>query len=323
MNKKLSSFLKSLLSIAILCALLYLVDLNVLIDSFKNLTAQQIAYLLFISVVLIYVSSLKWSLFLTSFAHRVPVVRLFNLYLVGYFVNLLLPSFLGGDAVRSWYVGKRVGQHQAAAATILERYTGFAAMILLAITFIWFVSLATFEVKILVICAFLGLTAITLLGLSTGVEKVFSHFKSLNSSLPHVKKIQAAFRMAKKDKSLLFKTLLLSLLFHTVAVINTVASANAVGWDAVPVWDLFVVLPIILLIAAIPLAPNGLGLQEGAFFFFLTGLGATPEQALGTALILRAKSYVLALIGGLLWLYLHHEDKKYSNEVVPPGESLH
>ena len=129
--------------------------------------------------------------------------------------------------------------------------------------------------------------------------------------------------MAKKDKPLLYKTLGLSLLFHSIAVLNTIACAQAVGWANPPVWDLFVVLPIILLIAAIPLAPNGLGLQEGAFFFFLTGLGATPEQALGTALILRAKSYILAIIGGLIWLYLRYEDKKYSDESIPSSELLH
>ena len=62
-----------------------------------------------------------------------PVLHLFNLYLVGYFVNLFMPSYLGGDLVRSWYAGKEIGQHEALAATILERYTGFVAMIVLAI----------------------------------------------------------------------------------------------------------------------------------------------------------------------------------------------
>ena len=188
MNKKTRSILKNIVALIIIAGLLSLVDVGEILNSFTSLSLSQISYLMFISVVLIYVSALKWSLFLTSFAHRVPVLRLFNLYVVGYFVNLLLPSFLGGDAVRSWYVGKKVGQHEAAASTILERYTGFAAMILLAVSFMWFVDLATLQIKLLIFCAFLGLLAITIIGLSPKVEKYFSKVKQLESTIPHIKK---------------------------------------------------------------------------------------------------------------------------------------
>ncbi|MCB0317123.1 MAG: flippase-like domain-containing protein [Bdellovibrionales bacterium] len=323
MNTKIKSILKNIIALALILALFSFVNIKELFNSFANLTILQFSYLMFISIVLVYISALKWSLFLSSFSSpnrktntvssevgEIPVLRLFNLYLVGYFVNLLLPSFLGGDAVRSWYVGKKVGQHEAAAATILERYTGFAAMILLASGFIWFVKQANLEIKLLVGAAFAGLIVITFIGLSTKVSSYFLRYQQIEGVMKHFKKIQDAFHLAKKDRPLLYKTFALSLLFHSVTVINTIACAQAVDWMQPPIWDLFVVLPIILLIAAIPLAPNGLGLQEGAFFFFLTGLGATPEQALGTALILRAKSYVLAIAGGLIWLYLKFKDKK-------------
>ena len=64
----------------------------------------------------------------------------------------------------------------------------------------------------------------------------------------------------------------------------------------------FIVLPLILTIGALPLTPSGLGIQEGAFVFFLHGIGASEEQALLIALILRAKSVILALLGGLVFI---------------------
>jgi uncharacterized protein (TIRG00374 family) len=120
-------------------------------------------------------------------------------------------------------------------------------------------------------------------------------------------KIQAALNLARREKKLLAHALLLSFLFHTLTVVNTLICAYAVGWNTAPVGDLFVVLPLILLVGALPVAPGGLGLQEGAFVFFLTGIGATPAHALGIGLILRAKSYLLALIGWLFWLTLKHD----------------
>ncbi|NBO19859.1 MAG: hypothetical protein EBV03_11695, partial [Proteobacteria bacterium] len=99
------------------------------------------------------------------------------------------------------------------------------------------------------------------------------------------------------------KALLLSVLFHSVTVVNTVAAGYVVGWDNPPIRELFVVLPLILLVGALPITPSGLGIQEGAFFYFLGGLGASPGQALGIALVLRAKSYLLALLGWLCWIF--------------------
>ena len=79
---------------------------------------------------------------------------------------------------------------------------------------------------------------------------------------------------------------------------------HAVGWEEIPWGDLFVVVPLILLIGAVPVSPQGLGIQEGAFVFFLSGVGASSGQAMAIALVLRAKSYLLAAVGGLLWFGL-------------------
>lgn len=294
-------FLKYLFSILLLLALVYLVDFAELWKALKELSFEAIFYLALLSVLLIYVSALKWKFFLDNFKTGASLWLLFKLYLVGYFVNLLVPSYVGGDLARSWYVGKKVGQHEALAATILERYTGFVAMLLLALCFMWFVDLVTFEIKLAVVLISIGLAVITYVALSPRALALLESLGRLDKVIKHLKKIQLALHLANRNRALLFKALGLSLIFHTLTVINTIAAAYAVGWFDPPLWELFVVLPLILLIGAIPVAPAGLGIQEGAFLFFLSGIGATPAQALGVGVVLRAKLYVLALIGGLIW----------------------
>ena len=293
--------LKLALSFCILGLLLYLVDARELWGALSQLTFEALVYLFLLAVLLIYVSALKWQYFLEALGSRVPVFHLFRLYMVGYFINLIVPSYVGGDAIRSWYAGKKVGQHEAATATILERYTGMVAMVVLAVSFVWFVDLVTFEIKLAVLCVALGLVGVTLLALSPRLIDQCDRIKQVQPVLKHVRKVQAGFHLAKKDKPLMVKAMLLSFVFHTATVLNTMAAAYAVGWYDPPVQDLFVVLPLILLIGAIPIAPSGLGIQEGAFFFFLTGLGAEPAQALGVGVVLRAKAYAVALLGGLVW----------------------
>lgn len=293
---------KNILALIILIALVYVVDVRELWRALSELTWKSIIGLAVLSVALIYVSALKWKLFLEFLGSKVSLVRLNLLYLVGYFVNLLMPSYLGGDIVRSWYVGKKIGQHEALAATILERYTGIVAMVTLAFAFMWFVSTVTIQIKLAVAAVAAGLVVITYVALANGPMKTLERFPKLAPVLKNLKKVQGGFRLARGNTPLLAKTLALSLLYHSLTVVNTVIAARAVGWDTAPIGDLFVVLPIILLVGSIPATPNGLGIQEGAFYFFLHGLGATPAQALGVAVVLRAKSYVLALLGGVAWL---------------------
>jgi len=123
----------------------------------------------------------------------------------------------------------------------------------------------------------------------------------------HLENTQGVIREATSRRGVLMEALAVSLLFHSIPVVNTCAAAAAVGWYDVPVRELFVVLPIILLLGSLPITPSGLGIQEGAFVFFLTGLGASPAAALGVGVVLRAKSYLLALIGGAVWLAVRRD----------------
>lgn len=302
-----SKAVKYLLAFAILGVLIYLVDLRNLISVFREITVESLVYLLLLSVALIYVSAVKWSLFVEALGERVSVFSLCKLYCVGYFVNLLLPSFIGGDVARSFYVGKRIGQHESAAATILERYTGLVAMVTLGCVLMWFSPLVSWQVRCAVGFVAVGLGIVTVCALSPRSIQYASKIPGIHPLVTSLNKIQAALNLARREKRLLAHALLLSFLFHTLTVINTLICAYAVGWNTAPVGDLFVVLPLILLVGALPIAPGGLGLQEGAFVFFLTGVGATPAHALGIGLILRAKSYLLALVGWLFWLTLKHD----------------
>lgn len=298
MNKKIYKYLFSLL---LLSVLVYLVDIRELWGALSQLTLEALFYLFVLAVLLVYVSAQKWQFFLDALGSRVPVFHLFKLYMVGYFINLVVPSYVGGDAVRSWYAGKKVGQHEAATATILERYTGMVAMVTLALGFVWMVDLVTFEIKCAVLLVSLGLFVLSVLALSPRLIDQFERITQLRPLLKHVRKVQSGFHLARKNNRLIVKSMALSYVFHTLTVFNTMVAAYAVGWYDPPVLDLFVVLPLILLIGAIPIAPSGLGIQEGAFFFFLTGLGAEPAQALGVGVVLRTKAYVVALVGGLIW----------------------
>jgi uncharacterized protein (TIRG00374 family) len=235
---------------------------------------------------------------------RVSALKLFNLYLVGYFVNTLLPSFVGGDITRSYYLGRTIGQYEAFTATILERYTGIVAMVSLGFLCIWIAPNVTWEIQAAVTIITLGVAVLTITALSPRLMALVSRLPYGSRIAGPLEKVQQGLRFAASRPGLMARAMALSYLYHTLTVVNTMAAAYAIGWTDVPASDLFTVLPLILLVGALPLTPSGLGTQEGAFFYFLQGLGATKEQALAVALVLRAKSYVLGVWGGAVWTSL-------------------
>lgn len=325
-NGPLLSTLKSVVAVLLLIALLLWVGPLVLVDALSHVTLATGALLLLLSALLVWVSALKWRWFLKelkvsdssgggalmSRAEVPGTGYLSALYLLGYFVNLLAPSFVGGDAVRSYYVGKVTGQYQAAAATILERFTGLLAMLGLGVLVGWTSELVSAEMYALVVALAAGGLVFAWVSLHPGLERIMVRLPWGARLTDHVMAVQRAVLMLRNNHRLWWGTLALSLVFHTLTVANTAAAAWAVGWVDAPLAELFVVLPIILLLGALPISPSGLGVQEGAFFFFLQGLGATPAQALGVGIILRAKVYLLALLGGVVFLLLRRE--------VPPPQ---
>lgn len=306
MNSKLRNILKLL--VALICGYLLsiFVDFGLLARVFKELDWAAIVVLLLISFVMVLVSALKWKVLVDFLGGTTSLIKLYALYLVGYYTNLLLPSYLGGDMVRSYYVGKSVGQTSAAAATVLERYTGIVAMIVLALVSSFILDSVNWLMRLWILLLSLGIVLISAITLSKKFSLLlrklpFGNTSSAQKVFSVFDKLADGFRFAASNRKILCEVFLLSFIFHALTVVNTLACAYAVGWDNAPFWGLSMVIPTILIVSAIPVSPQGIGIQEGAFVFFLTQVGATAEQALGIALILRAKSYVLAMFGGVIY----------------------
>jgi glycosyltransferase 2 family protein len=289
------------LCLGALLLLFHSVDTAALAGVFNNVTPGSIAYLAIITLALIYCSVLKWQLFLSVFPHCPPVRDLFELYVVGYFINSFVPSSLGGDMLRSWQVGRVTGQAEALASTFLERYTGFIAMLFLGVVVMWFSPLVSWNVCSALLAIVAATIGISIVGFSRAGLLLIRKLPLPSKVVGLLEKLNKALHIAVSNPRLIARAMILSFVFHSLTIVNTLAACWAIGWLDAPILELFVVVPLILLIGALPITPSGLGIQEGAFYFFLHGLGASPEQALGVGLVLRAKTYCLAALGGVLW----------------------
>jgi len=300
---------KLLLAIAVLSFLVFYVGGKEVWNVFLSIRWFYVLLLFFMSIVLIYASCLKWQLFIkdrqNDQGEKLSILYLMKLYTISYFFNFFTPSNIGGDAMRSYKLGKFLGnQANAFASTILERLTGMLAMCLMAIFALFFTDAGKFTVVIILISIPVFLVSISCF-LEGPRKLIFSFaYKICPQKFSNIlKKLDSASEYASGNKKLFILSILYSIAFHFLAVINTYLACCALSWSDVNLIDLFLVLPLILIIGGLPLTPNGLGLQEGAFTFFLKSIGATSSIGLAVGLLLRAKVVVLAALGGVLYLY--------------------
>ncbi len=86
------------------------------------------AFLLFLGGAV--ASSLSWQILLVPLGYRLHLGQAVRLSLVGFFLNNLIPSGVGGDVYRVFALGSMgVPRVQAAASVVVERWSAFLALL--------------------------------------------------------------------------------------------------------------------------------------------------------------------------------------------------
>ena len=307
--------LRLIFGAVLLVGLVVFAGADELISSLAELNARYVIALVALSVVMIWASSMKWQTFVRAMGHEASVLALMKLYTLGYFFNVFTPASIGGDVVRSYHLGAKLeSQRYAAVATFLERFTGLLAMALLGVLFVLVGSEVTAGLEYAIFLVGAAPTAVAVVCFLAPLNRfTFNWMRKLFVRLLHsekrrasayriLEKLEVGMAAARADKMLLLKGLLWSVVFHALTVVNTYVAALAVGWDSPSIAGLFVVVPLVLLVSMVPITPNGVGIQEGAFVFLLERIGGTRAQGLGVGIVLRAKVMLIALVGWAIWV---------------------
>ena len=286
-----------------------------------------------LSVLILFVlnlsSSIKWYMLLRSRGIVIELWRVYAFYNIGRFFNLILPTSLGGDVVRIFQLSKFTGKsHTAAASVIVERFTGMLTLMAVAAIAV-VLNLRLFNQKwlsIALLCGIVLLASLAWLIFDKNsfnlFQKIFgSKIKIVNKIFTKIDKIRKPIFEFKNDRKAMTWAIINSLIFQLLAVINVWLSALAFG-DELTFISLLIAVPVILFIMNIPFSIGGIGLMEFAYVFTLPLFGASASLALSTVLLIRAKSILDSVLGGIFYLALNKNETSVkeiiNHEVLPP-----
>ncbi|WP_318505572.1 lysylphosphatidylglycerol synthase transmembrane domain-containing protein [Bacillus sp. T3] len=277
----------------------------------------------FIAIQLTVASSVwKWQLLVHSSLkdnerHDTSYFKLWRYYYIGLFFNNFMPGSIGGDAMRIFYLGKRVGMPQATASVAFERLTsGIALTVIVLISSLFMESVRPFMLPIFVVVSIIVVMMVILswwmkrqtLQVDSGL--VGTDDNQANRLLVGINKvIQALCRIGNEAENYHYQGRIwwliigvLSLLFQIgLAWINRLLF---LGFGIVLPWlDLIVIISLISFITMLPVSLNGMGVRETCYILFFKELGVPDEIAVAVSLLFFIQVTISSLGGGLFLLF--------------------
>jgi uncharacterized membrane protein YbhN (UPF0104 family) len=139
-RKWLSLVFRLACTVGLFAFLLKSVSWSSILQHIRDLDDGVLLVAVMVGILGIVISSYQWQVLLDGEHIHIDLRRLVNLYLVGIAFNHFLPTGMGGDVVKIYYVG-REGKNIAGStsAAMMSRITGFVGMLAISIPalFIW------------------------------------------------------------------------------------------------------------------------------------------------------------------------------------------
>lgn len=252
-------------------------------------------------------SSYRWKILLAPLGLAVAYFRLVGFYFLGMFFNFFLPTVIGGDAVKVYYLAGETGSATISAASVfMDRNTGLLALLLLAI-----VAAALGDVRMsdlpLVYPLLGGLLVYGAANVILFRETTYrwverqSHRIRAQMLTRIVARWREACRAYRRSPRVIAAAVGLSLLFDLLLIGATSVTARALG-IAVSLTYFLVFVPIISVLSMVPVTLYGLGVREYGFLVFFSSVGVPAEACVLLSLVWLLVTVVASLPGALIYV---------------------
>lgn len=303
--RKIRRILVTGVRLAVTAGLLWVIFVRIdtarIVDVFSNISLLPLVLGIAALAASTPITAARWHSILMARNASPGVRTLFMITLVGLFFNQVLPTGVGGDAVRAWrcrMLGMRLGI--AIRSILLDRAAGYAMIV--------FVSIAGLPVLLGTIAsglpqqAFILVLAAAVVGLVLlfCIDLLPAFLFRLGFMAP-LALVSIEARQLVADRRRIAIILALSAIGLVFNVYAYVWIGRSVG-VALSFWDWLLIVPPVTLIQLLPVSLAGWGVREVALVVVMTAFGTSAELAIATSLLFGVCQILNGLPGGVVWL---------------------
>ncbi len=307
MKKFLLNFLRLVISAGLLGYLIYIADFPEIIKLLGSMAPSGIILGFVTFFISVFLLALRWHLLNVSYGIQTGLHKLTIFYLIGLFLNNFLPTSIGGDLGRAYYLARDSRNKSASIGTVfLERVIGLMATLSLAfISLFWLMKY--FHTRRIIYITVMVLFLIILFMISIMSRRIYSRFSKIVSHITFydigdkIVKVMDTLHYYRDKKAVLFGTYLYSLAAQFILIVMNYVLARALGLYEISFGYLILVVPITFVIGLLP-SINGIGVRDTGYILLLTRLGLEPSQILSLSLSVTIIPIICSLIGGVYFL---------------------
>ena len=299
-----SVLLRSLISLSLLALLIVLMRGNY--TKIISILRDTNSTLFILSVVTyfgaIVIASLRLRMIVKVQQYRITTGEATGLTFIGYFFNNFLPTAIGGDLVKAYYVTRKTGNASASFASVfMDRFLGLVTMMFMAGLALVFAKdfVKDESMQHMIYAAMiLSLVFIAFLFNKRFAAKFSFLLKLVRPFEKRLKELYHAIHGYRRHRLLLLQTVTLSFVsqityFYSVLLLSHSASAP------MPMKELFLRMPLVSALSLLP-SLNGLGVREGAIVAFFAPL-IGKESAFAISVLVLATLMIASVAGGLIY----------------------
>jgi uncharacterized protein (TIRG00374 family) len=286
--------------------ILWKIDLRQTAQTLADTKLAYVAASLAIMISSVWPMAWRWKLLLRSRGVNDRMRWLVRAYFTSYSVGQVLPTALGGDAMRIFESSRRHPGHggPVAGSVLLERaFGGIATLALAAVGFA--LAYGRYDVG-----AYLWIEGVFVLGaLVLGVllfarsargllARTAPLLRRLRIERP-LREVYLGIHAYRGNVHLLLGMFALTLVVQAARILAIWCAARGAGVDLGP-RPYYVMGPLLFLVQLVPFTINGLAVRESFFVSFLGQLGVNADAAFAAGFLFFLVTVMLALPGGVI-----------------------
>lgn len=282
--------------------LLACIAYGLICGNFRNFIDVRHLFLLFFCflayLAILALNAIRWVIVLRIYEIRFSL-RLSLLWtMIGHFFNQILPTSVGGDAVRIWQVARQIPLRFAISSVVTERLVGFIALLVLIFAGLPLVFIKFDLGVFLVLFSFIILFVVVLI-VFMFIDRFFNNYITSRVLLAAAR-IISDVRELFNYPTILFLSVSISLLMHLFNALITVFVSRKLGAD-VGLVDIMLIMPSVMLVSSLPISVGGWGVREAGLALGFSVLGQSISVAIATSIILGLANLISGLPGALAW----------------------
>lgn len=293
------NIIKLIITIIMFYFLFQYVDFDKLIAILAKSHGGTILVALIFQLASTYLAAYRWKLIMHLLVFNESISYYVKSYFKGTFFNQVLPSSIGGDAVRIIdLTHKGYDKKDAFYGVFVDRVVGLVGLLVLnLLATIAFYGAFDNKFSMLIIM-------ITVVGIS-GFAMLF-HLEKIKF-LANYKFLNLFHRLAKRlnnlyaDRTLLIKHIAISVVVHLFSVLTLYALAWSIDFHMD--FQIFLIaVPPVFLLTIVPISLAGWGIREGAMVGVFLLVGADGTKVLAMSILYGLLLIISSLPGSFFWV---------------------